>query len=80
MEGRIVSKAEGVFPNHASSTSSASTAPAILDKSSQIILSNTSTPSSLSIPRKRTIQILLFVDFDTVSGRLGTGAISDNNM
>src|SRR5580658_8060122 len=79
MKGRIVSKA-GVFPNHASSTSSASTAPVILDKSCQIILPKTSIPSSLSVPRKRTIQILLLVDFDTVSGRLGTGAHSDNDM
>ena len=66
MEGSIVWKAE-VIPNHISTTSIASTASTVLDKASQIILPRTSIPSSLSVPRKRMIQILLSVDFDAVS-------------
>jgi len=74
MEGRIVSKAEEVIPNHVGSTSSARAASAIVDKASRYFLPSASIPASLSVPRKRTIQILLSVDFDAVSGWLGTGA------
>jgi peptidoglycan/xylan/chitin deacetylase (PgdA/CDA1 family) len=34
----------------------------------------------MSADKKRSIQILLSVDFDAVSGWLGTGAHADNNM
>jgi NAD(P)-dependent dehydrogenase (short-subunit alcohol dehydrogenase family) len=71
MEGRVVWKAEEVIP---------STTSAILHKASQIILPDKSIPRPLPVPKKRTIQVLLSVDFDAVSGWLGTGAHADNNM
>lgn len=71
MEGRIVWKAEEVLPNMTSS---------ILHKAGQIMSPTNSITQSLPVPKKRTIQVLLSVDFDAISGWLGTGANADNNM
>jgi NAD(P)-dependent dehydrogenase (short-subunit alcohol dehydrogenase family) len=70
MEGRVVWKAEEVL-SHTTS---------ILQKASQIILPDASIPRPPSVSKKRTIQALISVDFDAVSGWLGTGAHADNNM
>lgn len=72
MEGRVVWKAEEVIEP-------GSTAIAIMDKAQSILPASIIHPS-LSPPSKRKIQILLSIDFDAVSGFLGTGAAPTNNM
>jgi NAD(P)-dependent dehydrogenase (short-subunit alcohol dehydrogenase family) len=72
MEGRVVWKQEEAIKPAQSSTT-----PAVMEKARSII-----SPSitSLSPPTKRKIKILLSIDFDAVSGFLGTGAHEHNNM
>jgi NAD(P)-dependent dehydrogenase (short-subunit alcohol dehydrogenase family) len=79
MEGRIVWKSREVIPDsqNFASTAMAST---VLHKAKDVIVPSTLIQAPLSVKKKRTIQILLSVDFDAVSGWLGTGAHSDNNM
>ncbi|KAH6679562.1 polysaccharide deacetylase family protein-like protein [Halenospora varia] len=67
MEGRVVWKIEEVTGNIPFATVET---PAAIPPSL----------STMSISRKRKIQILLSVDFDAVSGFLGTGAAETNNM
>ncbi|KAH6713935.1 polysaccharide deacetylase family protein-like protein [Leptodontidium sp. MPI-SDFR-AT-0119] len=74
MEGRVVWKAEEVLK-----TSSSSTITSVKEKV-QSILPISTIPQSLASPPKRKIQILLSIDFDAVSGFLGTGAAPTNNM
>ncbi|KAG4429086.1 hypothetical protein IFR05_015433 [Cadophora sp. M221] len=74
MEGRVVWKAEEVLK-----TSSSSTITSVKEKS-QSILPISTIPQPLTSPPKRKIQILLSIDFDAVSGFLGTGAAPTNNM
>ena len=68
MEGRVVWKKDEIVPNQSSITSN------ILEKTKSTIL------PSLSPPPARKIKILLSIDFDAVSGFLGTGASATNNM
>lgn len=68
MEGRVVWKLEDVQLGSKENANEHS------------ILPIKSIPSSLKLTRKRRIQILLSIDFDAVSGWLGTGADKDNNM
>ncbi|KAF2704759.1 polysaccharide deacetylase family protein-like protein [Pleomassaria siparia CBS 279.74] len=73
MEGRIVwSEDEILKSSKTLATPSTSTA--------TIPSSRTSIPQTLSPCSKRTIKILISIDFDAVSGWLGTGAHADNNM
>lgn len=74
MEGRIVWKREEVSkdPTTASITDS------IMSKAQSVIPPTLSSP--LQAPPKRKIKILLSIDFDAVSGFLGTGASPTNNM
>lgn len=72
MEGRIVWLEELVE----SSLSTTST----IAKETEVLPSVSSIPSHVSLPPKRKIQVLLSVDFDAVSGFLGTGASPTNNM
>jgi len=69
MEGRVVWKKEEVV-----SSTQPSIAKSILEKAQSII------HPSLSPPPTRKIKILLSIDFDAVSGFLGTGASATNNM
>jgi hypothetical protein len=71
MEGRIVWKAEEAQKPHTSSTEA---------ETAQFILPSSAIQLSLSTPPKRNIKVLLSVDFDAVSGFLGTGANENNNM
>jgi hypothetical protein len=71
MEGRVVWKAHEVIKT-------GSTAASIMEKAQSSIPSSI-VQSSMSVP-KRKIQILLSIDFDAVSGFLGTGAAPTNNM
>lgn len=74
MEGRIVWKAEEVMNNsEVASTSS------LVEKAQGIFIHPTIHAPLRSTP-KRKIQILLSIDFDAVSGFLGTGASPTNNM
>lgn len=70
MEGRIV------WPEASKGPSTATT---IIEKGIPT-LPMSSIPKFLSPPSKRKIQILLSIDFDAVSGFLGTGASPTNNM
>lgn len=70
MEGRVVWPEEEV---------KSLTAAAIMEKV-ESVLPATVVQYSLPAPSKRKIQILLSIDFDTVSGFLGTGAHENNNM
>jgi hypothetical protein len=72
MEGRVVWKADEVIK-------STGTATTIMEKAQPILPASVIHPS-LSPPSKRKIQILLSIDFDAVSGFLGTGAAPTNNM
>lgn len=72
MEGRVVWKAEEIIKPGL-------TAVAIMEKA-QSIMPASIIPASLSLSSKRKIQILLSIDFDAVSGFLGTGAAPTNNM
>ncbi|KAL2069891.1 hypothetical protein VTL71DRAFT_14570 [Oculimacula yallundae] len=74
MEGRVVWKAE-----EALQSSEASITTSVKEKAQSIIPIST-VPEPLTTPPKRKIQILLSVDFDAVSGFLGTGASPSNNM
>jgi hypothetical protein len=69
MEGRVVWKNDEVTTGAQSSITSST-----MEKAQSII------HSSLSLPPTRKIKILLSVDFDAVSGFLGTGAHENNNM
>jgi hypothetical protein len=69
IEGRVVWKKEEVI-----SSIQPSIAESILEKAQSII------HPSLSPPPTQKIKILLSIDFDAVSGFLGTGASSTNNM
>jgi len=69
MEGRVVWKKEEVVSNAQPSITAS-----IMEKAQSIIL------PSLSPPRTKKIKILLSIDFDAVSGFLGTGASTTNNM
>jgi hypothetical protein len=69
MEGRVVWKKEEVI-----SSTQFSITESILGKAQSII------HPSLSPPPTRKIKILLSIDFDAVSGFLGTGASATNNM
>ncbi|KAF1983070.1 polysaccharide deacetylase family protein-like protein [Aulographum hederae CBS 113979] len=73
MEGRMVWREEEVLGTKnketASSSSTTKTVPSLIAKS-------ISTPSK----PKKSIKILISVDFDAVSGWLGTGASPENNM
>ena len=71
MEGRLVWKAHEVIKT-------GSTAASIMEKAQSLIPSSI-IQSSVSV-RNRKIQILLSIDFDAVSGFLGTGAAPTNNM
>lgn len=68
MEGRVVWKTEEIMGEKRSTfgAEAATTIPP--------------SPSTMLISRKRNIQILLSVDFDAVSGFLGTGTAETNNM
>jgi hypothetical protein len=79
MEERIVWKATDVLTGSANSTSTplASTG---APKAPGVIVPSAMVTEPLFIRKQRTIQILLSVDFDAVSGWLGTGTHSDNNM
>jgi hypothetical protein len=72
IEGRIVRKADKVIKPAATTAS-------IMEKAQSIVPAST-IHTSLRPPSKRKIQILLSVDFDPVSGFLGTGATPTNNM
>lgn len=78
MEGRVVWKAEEVM----GSTAAEGPITAVIDKAKQAVLPSTSIPKTLPpLPtNKRVIQVLISVDFDAISGWLGTGAHPDNNM
>lgn len=69
MEGRVVWKKDEVVQDKQSSITSN-----IMEKAQSII------QPSLSPPPTRKIKILLSIDFDAVSGFLGTGASATNNM
>jgi NAD(P)-dependent dehydrogenase (short-subunit alcohol dehydrogenase family) len=71
MEGRIVWKKDEVTYT----TQNSPTNPRV-EKTSPVI----PIPISIPIPPKRKIQVLLSIDFDAVSGFLGTGASSTNDM
>jgi NAD(P)-dependent dehydrogenase (short-subunit alcohol dehydrogenase family) len=68
MEGRVVWKKEEVTGTQTSITAG------IMEKAQSIIR------PSISPPPTRKIKILLSIDFDAVSGFLGTGASPTNNM
>jgi hypothetical protein len=70
MEGRVVWKQDEVGVGLKESA---------MDKA-QSILPSSLTQLSVSAPPKRKIKILLSIDFDAVSGFLGTGASTSNNM
>ncbi|PMD65348.1 polysaccharide deacetylase family protein-like protein [Hyaloscypha bicolor E] len=69
MEGRVVWKKEEVMSGTQSTITSR-----MMEKAQSII------QPSLSPPPTRKIKILLSIDFDAVSGFLGTGATANNNM
>lgn len=71
MEGRVVWRANEVMKT-------GSTAVSIMEKAQSFVPASIIHPS-ISSPR-RNIQILLSIDFDAVSGFLGTGAAPTNNM
>jgi hypothetical protein len=71
MEGRIVWKKDEVIY-----TSQSSPTNPRVEKTSPVI----PIPILVPIPPKRKIQVILSVDFDAVSGFLGTGASSTNDM
>lgn len=73
MEGRVVWKEGEVLQREANSTGKTSTRVSALSAPKSI-------PQSMSKPIKGKIQVALSVDFDAVSGWLGTGAHPDNNM
>lgn len=83
MEGRVVWKAEEVMGITASTTAKEAI-PSVIDKVKQAVLPTTSEsiPRSLTVSSKskRTIEVLISVDFDAISGWLGTGAHPDNSM
>lgn len=67
MEGRIVWKEEEITENKGTAQSTTSSAPSL--------------PMQISKPKvKMPIKIALSIDFDAVSGWLGTGCHPDNNM
>lgn len=70
MEGRVVWKQDEV---------SAGLKESVIEKT-QMIIPNSLTNLPLSVPSKGKIKILLSIDFDAVSGFLGTGASTSNNM
>jgi peptidoglycan/xylan/chitin deacetylase (PgdA/CDA1 family) len=72
MEGRVVWKAD-----EAIKLSTSSTTTSITEKAHSLL---PTIHSPFTQPRKRKIQILLSIDFDAVSGFLGTGAAPTNNM
>jgi len=74
MEGRVVWKPEEVIK-----TSASSVLTSVKEKAQSVIPTST-IPQALTMPPKRKIQILLSIDFDAVSGFLGTGAAPTNNM
>lgn len=74
MEGRVVWKAEEVVK-----AADSSPAVTIAEKAHSLPPTAVIHPA-LSSPRRRKIQILLGIDFDAVSGFLGTGAHENNNM
>ena len=69
MEGRVVWKKEEVMSGTQSTTTSS-----IMEKAQSIIQ-----PSLSPLPTRK-IKILLSIDFDAVSGFLGTGASASNNL
>lgn len=71
MEGRMVWKESEIL----GSISGVAMENAAVDE-----LRSTSIPQSIVAKRKRSIKIALSVDFDAVSGWLGTGAHPDNNL
>ncbi|RDW75064.1 hypothetical protein BP6252_06206 [Coleophoma cylindrospora] len=79
MEGRVVWKADEVLPAMTPSTSVTSS-PVISKSLPRVSQPLPNIPKSIATPRARKIQILLSVDFDAVSGFLGTGASPANNM
>lgn len=74
MEGRVVWKAEEVIKTSASAVLTS------VKERAQSIIPTSTIPQALTTPPKRKIQILLSIDFDAVSGFLGTGAAPTNNM
>lgn len=70
MEGRII------WPETKSGSSTSATNAEIAES----ILPAPAIQTCLPAPRQRRIQVLLSIDFDAVSGFLGTGAHKDNNM
>jgi NAD(P)-dependent dehydrogenase (short-subunit alcohol dehydrogenase family) len=74
MEGRVVWKAEEVIK-----ATDSSPAVTIAEKAHSLPPTAVIHPA-LSSLRRRKIQILLGIDFDAVSGFLGTGAHENNNM
>lgn len=82
MEGRIVWSAEEVEKSHQTtsvSTTALTSAPGISD-SSKKPTGTLPTTLTFSAPARPRIKILLSVDFDAVSGWLGTGQHPDNNL
>lgn len=73
MEGRVIWKESEVIQGEADTTAKASTQTSTLS-------APTSVPQSVPKPTRGKIQVALSVDFDAVSGWLGTGAHPDNNM
>ncbi|KAH8789633.1 polysaccharide deacetylase family protein-like protein [Hyaloscypha finlandica] len=69
MEGRVVWKKEEVMSGTQSTTTSS-----IMEKAQSIIQ-----PSLSPLPTRK-IKVLLSIDFDAVSGFLGTGASASNNL
>ncbi|KAF8864839.1 NAD(P)-binding protein [Acephala macrosclerotiorum] len=74
MEGRVVWKKEEVISNSTESTTSE------IIKKVESILPISISQNLVMKPPKRNIKILLSIDFDAVSGFLGTGAALTNNM
>jgi NAD(P)-dependent dehydrogenase (short-subunit alcohol dehydrogenase family) len=72
MEGRIVWPEETI-------KGQSSAAVSIVEKMESVLPASIVVPR-ISTPPKRKIQILLSIDFDAVSGFLGTGASPSNNM
>ena len=72
MEGRVVWKADEVTKTSFASAS-------IMEKAQSFIPASIM-QSSISTLKRRKIQVLLSIDFDAVSGFLGTGAAPTNNM
>lgn len=74
MEGRVVWKKEEVISNPTESPTSK------IMKNVESVLPLSTSPNPTIQQPKRNIKILLSIDFDAVSGFLGTGAAPTNNM